>query len=185
MILWLVRLRKVLSRPHYLMVVVTIILPVAVTSFIAYGCSLLLVGLVGGWSITVLVSVAWMLGHDRSVAEQSVDSKVGDLSGSVRTLQEGQAQAGIDLEVLERRVTLNDNLVRAGFRELGVGLHHAVDANPVSWTMSVGEAKVTVSSPASSRNRIVRLLRMIRRHALRSCRWVWRKIYGDSSVRTE
>ena len=162
MIFRLVGLLKALSRPHYLMIVVTIILPVAVTSFIAYGFSCLVVGLVGGWSLTVLVSVAWMLNHDKSVAERNVDWKLEGLSKEVGTLRDDQTNATADLQ---DQVSETNRVMRSGFEELGLVLPPRRISLRASLTS--GPATFSASGIGRSPNKLVRWCRWVRRRVRR------------------
>ena len=168
MVLWLVGLLRALSRPHYLMIVVTIILPVVVTSLIAYGFSSLVVGLVSGWSLTVLTSVAWMLKHDRSVADQSVDVKIEDISLENKRSRE---QSVREITNLTTRLEWMQHDMHSGFQELGVSIPRRVVE--LQGSASVGGVHATGRLSVIRVGRIARLRSRILGCAHRTWRWFY------------
>ena len=174
MILWLarrlmtLRRRLGLARPHYVVVVMTIVVPGAVGYFPQYGLSSVSVLSFAGWSLLVVVAVAWMLKYDRSKTEREVDSKVEGISKSLTLLREEHERTTNNLE---GRLALVDDLMVKGFRMLGVDIRPSRISIQAEAAFGPAELSVSVSKVPYSRLR--NMVRLMGRCSSRLRRWVY------------
>ena len=179
MYLYVRRRFRIPSGYHYIMIIVTILLPVIGTPIIDYfgpDClvmrSFLYVLAFFLWSAFVVLAVASMLERDRSEVAQLVDQQVGALPDRIRMLEEehGDLRANLPQEVGE--------LVRSTFEAAGIVLppqSHSISANPAYFSFSVPPVSVTVAK----RSRIARLRQRFRR----AMRRLWEVVYGKPEDR--
>ena len=174
MYLYVRRRFRIPSGYHYIMIIVTILLPVIGTPIIDYfgpDClvmrSFLYVVAFFLWSAFVVLAVASMLERDRSEVAQLVEQQVGALPDRIRMLEEehGDLRANLPQEVGE--------LVRSTFEAAGIVLppqSHSISANPVYFNFSVPPVSVTVVRGS----RMARFRQRLRR----AMRQLWEGVYG-------
>ena len=179
MILWVRDRYRNLSFHHSLMIVVTIILPVAltwvVTSFFAVDClvvrGIIYFGTFLVWAVFVVVVVALMVEKDKAEAGRLVAEQTSPLAEQVRRLKEehGDLIADVRLQVedLEKRT-------QSTFLSLGAYLPPksvSIRARAIS-----GAATVTAKLRVLGGSRLARLRQRFR-HSMHR---VWEVVYGKS-----
>ncbi len=179
MVLWLVARYANLSLGHYVMIAVTIVVPVVFPTIIGYFSieRLLVKVVIDGiviliWSVFVVVVVSKLVERENREVSQLVGRQVGEVRGQLdRLKQEHQAETAVAREQLE---DLEERL-RLALESVGVELR------PKSVRV---RARVTMGVPTmSARLRVTggsRLARM-RRLLRRSRSWAWGKMWGSRS----
>ena len=176
MILWLVSHFANLSLRHYLMIAVTIVVPVVVPTVMGYfpiECLwvrvLVDVGVILVWSVFVVVVVSRLVQREVSEASQSVADRVDPVAEQVRVLGEEHDNSirnlGLQVEDLESRAQLALQSLGAELPPKTVNLRASFRAG--SPTMS---ATLSVSG-GSRRARIRARFRRVRRRA-------WEIVWG-------
>ncbi len=174
MYLYIRRRFRILSGYHYIMIIVTILLPVIGTPTIDYvgrDCLVmrpfLYVGAFFLWSAFVVLTVASMLERDRSEVAQLVDQQVGALPDRIRMLEEeyGDLRANLPQEIGE--------LVRSTLEAAGIvrpPRRVTLRAKPLIVNASISAPNLTVVGGS----KVARLRQWFRR----AMRWLWEVVYG-------
>ena len=188
MILWARRELKILSGYHYLVIFLTILLPViGPTSFAFFAPEslaffapeslalqvILYIAAFAVWAIFSMLAVASMLRRDRSKAEQLVVQQIEGLSGQVLKLEQGLDDVRADLRQKVKDFKDFEQTVRKTLEEeLGVVLPPgtlSVRARAGLGSVTFNLAAVTVSGGS----RVARLRQWFRRSVHRVCAIVY------------
>ena len=179
MALWLFDRFANLSLGHYLMIAVTIVVPVVFPTVIGYFLieRLLVkvaidVVVILIWSVFVVVVVSKLVERENREVSQLVGRQVGEVRGQLDRLkqehQDATAVAREQLEELEERLRLALESMGVDLRPKSVRLRaQAMTGVP---TMS---ARVHVTGGS----RLARMRRLLRR----SRSWAWRQVWGSRS----
>ena len=175
MILWVWDRFKHLPFHYYLMIIVTIFVPVILTvvvTYLAVDCLvarvIIDVGAVLVWALFVVVVVALMVERDMAEASQLVSRRTGPLLEQVHRLEEEHSDLIADLQVedLESRM-------RSTFERLGAELPpRTVSAR---LRVTAGAPTVSFNLTVSGGNKWARLRQRFRR-AMRRVREI---VYGN------
>ena len=186
MILNVWRVFKSLAWYHYVMIIITVLVPLiwsGIVTLLLPNCLVWQIILhVAAWPaffVLAGLAVALVVGRDRSKAQQLVSEEVGAVSAEVRTLR-NQHEVVRDehrdlIKDLRRQMEAEDEVFRSGFEKLGVvlpGRSFSVDAGSVSWRIDIPEASVTLTKGGS---KWVRLRRLLQRFWRRLKDTVWGK----------
>ena len=180
MILWLVDRFSNLSRRHYLVVVVTIVVPVLFPTVMGYfeierlwfrvtiDVIVILV-----WAMFVVVVVSRLVERDAGEVHRLVADRVGPVAGQLERLREehGNSMADMRLQVedLERRA-------QSALRDLGVDLGPRV-VN-LRGTATAGAAVTSARLSVSGGSRWARIRGWVRRARRRAWEIIWGQRHG-------
>ena len=179
MILWVRDRIRNLSFHHSLMIVVTVILPVAltwvVTSFFAVDClvfrGIIYLGTFFVWAVFVVLVVALMVEKDMAEARRLVAQQTSPLAEQLGSLREEHsnliADVRLQVEDLERRT-------QSTLESLGADLPPKSVSIRARATSGVATATATLRVSGGSK------LARLRQRFRRVMRRVWEVVYGKS-----
>ena len=181
MILWLVDRFSNLSRRHYLVIVVTIVVPVVFPTAMGYfpiECPWVQVAIDVGviliWSVFVVVVVSRLVERDAGEVNRLVADRVGPVVGQLERLREehGNSMADIRLQVegLERRT-------QSALQDLGVDLGPRV-VN-LRATAALGAPVASARLRVLGGSRWARIRGWVRRARRRAWEIVWGQRHGS------
>ena len=171
MVLWIVSHFANLSPRHYVMIAVTIVVPVVfptVMGYFPFKCLWVRVfvdvGVILGWSVFVVIVVSRLVQREVSEASQLVAKRVDPLAERVRGLGEEHGNSirdlGLQVDDLERRAQLAVQSLGGDLPPKAVNIRASARAGAL--TVS---ARLSVSG-GSRRARIRAWFRRVRRRAL-------------------
>ena len=183
MILWVRARFKNLSRHHYWMIIVTILVPTILTGVLSLVATFVVEGLVVrviiyvgmflAWALFVVIVVALMVERDMTESSNLVSQQMGPLVEQVHRLREEHgdliADVGLKVEDLERRT-------RSTFERLGVDL----PPKSVALRARIIFGAVGMSAPVliSGGSKWARFRQRFLQRFWHAMRRVWEVVYG-------
>ena len=176
MVLWIVDRFSNLSLRHYLVIVVTIVVPVVFPTFMDYFVIECLwirvaidVGVILIWALFVVIVVARLVERDTGEVNQLVSERVVPLEDDLERQREEHGSLMADMQ---RQVEGLESRIRSALEPLGVDL--PLGAIDLRVTARVGAPTISIGVSVSGGSRWARI-RAWFRHALRRA---WVVIWG-------
>ena len=176
MILWLVDRFAHLSQRHYLLIVVTILVPVAfpmIMGYISIGCLWVriaidvVVFLI--WAVFVVVVVSRLVERDANEANESIATQLGPLTDGLQNLRE---EHNGSIEDVRQRIQDLEDRTRSALE--GLDAHLGPATVNLRATVRAGSPTASATLRVSGGSRWAR----IRRWFLQKRRWIREFVWG-------
>ena len=162
---------RTLSLRQYMVVLVTVLIPMLVSSILDLSMGWVWL-MLAGWCLASVLIMAEVFREERADMNQRIAEKVDEVLDQLRDLETKSEESAAIITGLEGHINQVEEVMRSAFEGIGVDLparRYYVQAS-VSWSIMTGEATVEVRGGS----RRAQLWRWIKSKA----QWVWCKVWG-------
>ena len=169
---------RTLSLRQYMVVLVTVLIPMLVSSILDLSMGWVWL-MLAGWCLASVLIMAEVFREERADVNQRIAEKVDEVLDQLRDLETKSEESAAIITGLEGHINQVEEVMRSAFEGIGVDLparRYYVQAS-VSWSIMTGEATVEVRGGS----RRARIWRWFKSKSKRFWNLIWRIVVGEAA----
>ena len=170
---------RTLSLRQYMVVLVTVLIPMLVSSILDLSMGWVWL-MLAGWCLASVLIMAEVFREERADVNQRIAEKVDEVLDQLRDLEHKHDESAATIAGLQQQVDEVDQVMRNAFEERGADLparRYELRASVSSWSIMTGKAAVQVRGGS----RKARIWRWFKSKSKRFWNLIWRIVVGEAA----